>query len=103
MLRRVTIVRLDTRDVSTFSNEVPAHYAAFAQALGFASHQDALHLLGCFKFKILAQIAIGPGECNFLGVLWNLPFNQLFVFGLASFRLLHETIVTRFHPEIARL
>ena len=52
---------------------------------GFAAHQHALHLFRCFEFKILAEIAIGPCDRDFLGVLWNFGFHERFVFAFTSF------------------
>ena len=54
--------------------------------LGFTPQKDALHLLGRFEFKILAEIAIRSGERDLPAVLGNFRFNQLFVFGLTLFQ-----------------
>jgi hypothetical protein len=56
---------METRTYRHSQTQSRARCAALLK-LGLASHQDALHLLGCFKFKILAQIAIRPGERDFL-------------------------------------
>ena len=63
-----------------------ARGAASAPSSALRRIRHALHLFGCFKFEILAQVAIRPGKCDLLGVLWNFHFHKLFVFGLAFFQ-----------------
>ena len=54
--------------------------------LGFATHEDGLHLLGGFEFKIFAEVAVGSRERDFLAVLRNFLLHELFVFCSALFQ-----------------
>ena len=83
--RSVTIVPIETRDVSGFSNEVPRASCSICSSSALRRIRHALHLFGRFKFEIFAEITVAPGDRDLLRVLRDFLLHQLFVFGSCAF------------------